>query len=328
MRDHRSTTIAALFAAAALLSTSGAVAQNDAIDLFGDDWTMAWRRLPLYVPKVPAQIVRIRSDAEATRFAMAAWGEDKQELHVDFKNEQVLVAAWGPLRSHEKSCGAMTDLHCEQLLLTEDTLKVRLRTVLWPGPGIDVPLDSKDAGRTLYPSLFLALPLTERLEVDVIGSRRRDPAKDFATVGEKTLQVRIHPDATPDRERISVIAWDGELDEPRVTHDARVGEHVLDVAWGKLGPGAYRLELIAATIVDDVLHATVCADNLPIMIYSGPGEHRPRLTLQLPPVKAVRLQIQRVGEALPEGTPDFVASKSDALLVTVDDKGIRRHQKR
>ena len=38
--------------------------------------------------------------------------------------------------------------------------------------------------------------------------------------------------------------------------------------------------------------------------------------------------VQRVGEALPEGTPDFVASKSDALLVTVDDKGIRRHQKR
>ena len=127
MRDHRSTTIAALFAAAALLSTSGAVAQNDAIDLFGDDWTMAWRRLPLYVPKVPAQIVRIRSDAEATRFAMAAWGEDKQELHVDFKNEQVLVAApdaleWSLQPAHLRA-GDWSECPSSEAVVTTDSTR-------------------------------------------------------------------------------------------------------------------------------------------------------------------------------------------------------------
>ncbi|MCB9879371.1 MAG: hypothetical protein H6835_17385 [Planctomycetes bacterium] len=308
-----------LVAVCSLLPMAAAPTQDDGLDLMTRDWAGSWRRLSLYAPKVAPQVTCIRTDREATTFAMAAWGEDRKELHVDFKNEQVLVAAWGAMRSDKSSEGAPNDLHCDGLLLTEDTLKVRLRTVLWPGPGIDVPLDSKQPGRTMYPSLFLAVPRTERVEVDVVGSRRRDPAKDFPTVGEKALEVRVHPDATPDRERISVLLPDDGVDQPRVTHDARVGEHVLDIAWGKLGPGAYRLEMIAASIRDGVLHATVRADNVPIMLYSGPGEHHPRLTLQLPPVRAVQLRIERVGVPLPEDTPDFVASQSKDLVVTVED---------
>ena len=309
-----------LAAACTLLTTAGAFTQDagDAIDLMTPEWRPAWRQLPLYVPKVPAQVTCIRSDAEATRFALAAWGEDKQELHVDFKNEQVVLAAWGAMRSDEGSLGSMTDILCERLLLTETTLKVRLHTVLWPGPGIDVPLDSEQAGRTLYPSLFLAAPRTERVEVDVVGSRRRDPERDVPTVGQKGFEVRIHPDSTPIREQIVVIQANDTVEQPRVTFDSRAGEHVLDIAWGKLGAGSYRLQLLDAAVANDVLRATVRAENVPIMLYSGPGEHHPRLTLLLPPVRAVQLHIVRAGGALPEGTPDFTAAQAKGLVVTVD----------
>jgi len=316
------------FPAWVMLATAAAVAQDDGIDLLAEDRLFPQHHLSLYVPKVPPQITCIRSDEQATTFSLAAWGEDKQELHVDFQHEQVLVMAWGALRFDESSAGAATDLLCEQLRLEVDGLKVRLRTVIPPGPGIDVPLDSKAAGRTWYPSRFLKTPRTDRVEVDVVGSRRRDRKADFQPVAERTLQVRLHPDETPAREQLRLLSQSDRVDQPQVTFAERAGAPVLDLAWGKLGAGSYRLDLIAAAVRDGVLHATVRAENRPIVFYSGPGEHYPCMRLQLPPVTAVRLHIVRVGNPMPEGAADFTATKSEQLVVTVDQSQVYKPAER
>lgn len=316
------------FAACVLAAAAAAFGQDDGIDLLAADRLLLRHHLSLYVPKVPPQITCIRSDEQATTFSLAAWGEDKPELHVDFRNEQVLAIAWGALRFDESSAGWATELLCEQLRLEAEGLTVRLRTVIPPGPGIDLPLDSKAAGRTWYPSLFLRTPRTERVAVDVVGSRRRDRKVDFQPVAGQALEVRLHPDETPAREQLRLLGSSDAFDQPQVLLAARADAPVLDLAWGKLGPGAYHLDLIAASIRDGVLHATVRAENRPIMLYSGPGEHHPGLRLQLPPVNAVRLHIVRVGDALPEGTADFTPSKSEQLVVTVDHGQVRRRDDR
>lgn len=310
------------FLALLLLLSASATAQAQGMDLLAGDRYRTQFRISAYVPKVPVQITRIRSDAEATSFCLAAWGEDKKDLHIDFDRDQVLAVAWGALRFDESSAGSLTDIVCEDLRLVDDMLKVRLRTVIPPGPGIDLPLDAKAAGRTWYPSLFLKAPRTDRVVVDVVGSRRRDPARDFAAVTEKALEVRVLPDETPLREKITLLGTADAFDAPRVAFEKRGDAPILEVGWGKLASGAYRLDVIAAAMQDGVLQMTVRAENRPIAFYSGPGEHWPSLRLRLPVVDAVRLHIVRTGIPLPAATADFTASKSSTLTVTVDDTNL------
>jgi hypothetical protein len=281
-----------LAAAWFLLLPAAAFAQDEGTNLLANRW-MPWQyQLSVYVPKVPAQVTCIRDDAAATRFALAAWEEDKRELHVDFTKEQVLVFAWGAMKCDE-SLGLLTKITCEKLTLTEDTVNVQVRTLIPPGSGMDVPLDANHAGRTYYPSLFLKTPRSERVVVDVVGSRRRDRKLDFTPVAEKELTVRLHPDTTPAREKIQMRRADDTIDTPQVEFAVRDDEHVLDLAWGKLGSGAYDLEMIGAELDGDVLRATVLADNVPIFTYSGPGVLWPRLVLQVPKVRTVKLHIVR-----------------------------------
>ncbi|MBX3463972.1 MAG: hypothetical protein KF830_12440 [Planctomycetes bacterium] len=311
------------FAVCVMLATSAVFAQDDGIDLLADLRFWARHEIPLYLPQVEPQVTCLRSDEDARQFSLAAWGEDKKELHVDFQNEQVLVIAWGPLRCDQSSSGLAIRMLCEQLRLEADGLKVRLRTVLPPGPGIDVALDSPATGLTSYPAQFLRTPRTERVEVDIVGSRRRDPKIDLQPVASEALVVRIHADETPAREQVLLLGGSDTVDQPQVTFTERNGKSLLDIAWGKLGPGSYQLDLIGASLQDGELHATVRAEQRPIMVYSGPGKHHPSLRLQLPPVKAVRLHIVRAGEPLAEGEADFTAVKSDRLVVTVDREQVR-----
>lgn len=308
---------------AALLILSGTAAGQEVLDVLRDPGLSYRRFVSAYNPRVSPQVLCIRSDEEASAFCLAAWNEENEALHVDFAHEQILVVAWGALRWAYDSGGFGTAIYLEKATIEEGALRATVRTVLPPGPGIDIAADRP--GRTWYPSLFVRTPRTDKVEVDLIGARRRDRAVDFRPVATEGLEVRIAPDACPARERLSMIQPQpfGSGEEPRVTLQPRGDGLELVVAWGRLGPGAYRLELVGMRIDRGVARLRLRADNQLIVVYSGPGEHHPQLTLALPKVDKVLLDIERVGEPLAKGEVDFAAQVGDALVVTVDRSAVR-----
>lgn len=273
-------------------------------------------KLPAYVPKVPTQIVCLRSDEEATRFCTAAWGEEKEALHVDFAHEQVIAVAWGALRFAEGSAGTSTEILLERAEIRDDTLFATVRTVLGPGPDIDIAAERP--GRTWYPSLFFHTPRTERVVVDLIGARRHDGNPDFRPVTEPDLEVRVGPDACPARERFTQVRRQHSAKTPTFWLDDRDGRTVLEVAWGEFGPGLYPTGLVGMLVDHGTARLTLRAASEPIDSYGGPGVERPGLAVVLPPVTRVLVHIERTGLPVAAGHQDFEPRTDGPLTVTVD----------
>jgi len=309
-------------AASTLLAQTCLLHAQDGIDLVaepGHRWHVS-----AYVPRVGPQVRCLRSDAEATQFCEAAWGEQKEALHIDFERDQILVLAWGPLRWAEGSAGAQIRMLLERATIEDGTLHVTVRTVLPPGPGIDIAADAP--GRTWYPSLFVRTERTERVVVDLVGARRHAPAPDFVPVTADGLELRVAPDASPLRERMALVPPQETKadDAPRAVVLDRGDETVLELTWGELGPGAYHLDLVGMRIERGVARLTVRAENVPIVVYSGPGVHRPGLAVAMPRVDKVLLHIERTGAALPAGCADFETGTGERLVVTVDRALVRQ----
>jgi hypothetical protein len=310
-----------MFAGVLVFATGHAKAQ-EVLDLLGDRHYRTQLSVSAYNPRVEPQVRCLRSVEEAAEFAQAAWGEEKEALHIDFEREQILVVAWGALRWAEKSAGWGIGIHLEKASIREGTLRVEVRTVLPAGPGIDIA--AEQPGRTWYPSLFVRTPRTDRVEVDLFGARRRKPLPDFRPVATKELELRIAPDACPSRELLSFLEREETLltKKPKIGLYERNDQQVLEVAWGRLGAGSYRLDLVGVLIDKGVARLNVRADNREIMFYSGPGVHEPGFAVQLPHVDKVLLHIERVGLALPAKESDFEAMASGKLEVTVDKSAL------
>jgi hypothetical protein len=303
-------------------AAAGARAQAaEVVDLLAGRY--ADLRVGVYQPKVGPEVRCLRSDDDAAEFCAAAWGERNQELFVDFAREQILVFAWGALRFAERKEGPGIDLLLERATIRDGTLHATVRTVLGPGPGMDI--DANEPGRTWYPSLFVRTPRTERVVVDLIGARRHDGRPDFRTVTEQDLVVRIGPDACPSREQITFAPRRATAAAagPEVVLTAHDGATVLEVAWGELGSGSYPFALVGALVDGGTARVTVRAENRAIIFYSGPGVHHPGLALRLPPVDAVHLQVERSGDPLPAGRADFEPFTAGTLTVTVDRSLVR-----
>ncbi len=303
--------------AAVLLLTAGlAFAQEPGavIDLLAQPY--ADLRVGVYVPKVTPQIRRLRTDDEATKFCTEAWGEQKPELHIDYDHEQVLVVAWGELRWVPEDAGAAVDILLERATIQEGTLHATVRTVLPPGTCIDVP--AQRPGRTWYPSLFVRAPRTDRVVIDLIGARRHDGFADFRPITDADFEVRIGPDACPSRERLQLLQRRFSHEQPRCELAEQDGRTVLQMAWGKFGPGFYKLDLVGMLIDGRTARLTVRAENRAIAFYSGPGEHHPGLAVALPEVDRVLLHVERVGKPLDAEQPDFEPGTGEQLSVTVD----------
>ena len=303
---------------------------QEVLDLLADRRLRMQLSVGAYNPKVEPQVRCLRSAEEAAEFALEAWGEENKELQVDYKNEQILVVAWGALRWAEGSGGFGIDIHLEKATIQDGTLRAVVRTVLPAGPGIDIAADQP--GRTWYPSLFVRTPRTDRVEVDMIGARRRKPSPDFRPVATKELELRIAPDASPSRELMTFVEREETIGskKPQVGLFTRKDRQVLEVAWGQLGAGLYRLELVGVHIDKGVARLCVRAENRQIMMYSGPGVHEPGFAVQFPgmenaadkPVEKVLLHIERVGIPLTAKEVDFEAMTSGKLEVTVDTTAV------
>ena len=278
-------------------------------------------RVPVYSPKVGPLIRRLRSDAEATQFCNEAWGEQKPELHIDYDREQIVVVAWGELRWAPEGVGASVDIVVERATIQDGTLYATVRTMLPPGPGIDLPAGR--AARTWYPSRFFRTPRTDRVVIDLIGARRHDGFPDFRPVTDEDFEVRIAPDACPSREQVRLGKLRFADQQPRCELVEQNGRTVCEIAWGEFGPGSYKLDLVGVLIDRGTAHLTVRAENRAIAFYSGPGVHHPGLAIELPPVDRVLLHVERLGEPLDDGEPDFEASRGERLTVTVDRSCVR-----
>lgn len=291
------------------------------VDLLASPW--AELGVSVYQPRVPAQIRVLRSDEQAADFAAAAWDELQDALFVDYDREQIVVVAWGPLRFANDSEGASVEIVLERAELRGDTLHATVRTHIPPGPGIDIAHDRP--GRTRHPSLFFRTPRTDKVVLDVVGARRRDPATDLRTVTEPDLVVRLAPDASPSRDLVQRVDRRRTLaaTTPEVALYDDGGTSVLEVAWGTFGAGLYRCDVVGLWIEGGVARVTVRAENRAIVFYSGPGEHRPGFAFALPKVRRVALHVERTGRPLPEGTPDFTPSNDERVQVTVDTSRVR-----
>lgn len=312
-----------------LLGAASAQEDHDTIDLLGEPWHASRWQVTAYNPRVEPQVRCLRSRDEAVRFVAAAWGEanasNEALQQIDFEHEQVLVVAWGALRWAERSAGWGIRLHLERATIRDGVLRVTVRTVLPPGPGIDIALDAAEPGRTSYPSLFVRTPRADRVQVELCGARRRNPATDFRAVVTEDLAVSVGPDACPARERMTLVPPRevAAADTPMAGLFSRDGQSAFEVGWGELGAGAYGLELTGMVLDGDVARLTLRADNRRIFVYSGSGVHRPALAVALPPVAKVHLHIERVGLALPATEPDFVAGTGERVVLTVDRSAVR-----
>lgn len=280
-------------------------------------------RLCVYNPKVPPQVRVLRSADDAAAFTAVAFDERPAALDIDYDRYQVVVVAWGALRFAKDSAGAGIRIQLERAECRGDTLHATVRTLLPPGPGIDIADDAP--GRTWYPSLFFRTPRTAKVVLDVVGARRHGTAPDFATVTEPDLVVRIGPDACPSRERVQLVPCRETAGSatPAVVLADGGAQPVLEVAWGLLGAGAYGLDVVGVLIDGGVARVTVRAENRAIASYSGPGEHRPAIALALPKVERVALHLERVGLPLEDGVVDFTPQEDRHLSVTVDRSQLR-----
>lgn len=276
-----------------------------------------------YAAQVPPQVRVLRSAADAAGFAQAAWGKANDALHIDYTREQIVVVAWGALRFAESSAGTGIDVVLERAELHGTTLHATVRTVIPPGPGIDIAADQP--GRTWYPSLFFRTPRTDKVVLDVVGARRHGGAPDLVHVRRPDLVVRIGPDACPARERVTLRRLQTTATEaPEITvHDAG-GETHVDIAWGTFGSGFYTCTLVGVLIDGGVARLHVRAENRAIVFDGGPPTRQPGLALLLPKVDRVALHVERVGIPLDEGVRDFVPQEDARLRVTVDTAALRR----
>jgi hypothetical protein len=279
------------------------------------DWSM--RQISLPNPKVAPQIAVLRSKEEADRFAIAAWGEPRRELHVDFAHEQVLAIAWG---AHDWLPDGQDGPEVRSICakVDDDVLKVLVRTTIPVGDGGEVA----GAGtQRWYPSDFRRVPKTGRVKVEVVGARRRDKLRDFAPVVEPGLEVRVAVDAAPQRELArampTLTRGSGDVGVELGAGDTD-GEECVAICWGRLGSGAYGLRVLGVVVRDGITRLEIEAENRPIMMYSGPGEHVPALSLAVPESKRVEVHIVRSGLPLDEGERDFEPSSKGRLTVTVD----------
>src|SRR4029079_18336174 len=121
-RPHAMTSLLAAF----VLAFSAALAAQAPVDLLD---TSVPAELSLYNPKVTAaRVLVLRSDEEARAFAMAAFGEDQKDLHVDFAKEQVVAICWGPRRVRQDFRGGVPELWLDRAVIAEGALQLTLRT--------------------------------------------------------------------------------------------------------------------------------------------------------------------------------------------------------
>ncbi|HEX5054732.1 MAG TPA: hypothetical protein VFZ65_23350 [Planctomycetota bacterium] len=279
--------------------------------------------LPLYVPRWPdARIDVITDDAAATKYAVAAFGENKSELHVDFANLQVLAVCWGERILDADFRGGCPEVSLEKAVVEVDVdvLRITVRTHLPLGARSE-PAAGDGATRTWQPSVFLCAPKTARVVVDVVGARpRAGTAKDFVQVNTPALVVRVAPDSAPSRREVELVAPAGPSpEEPAILAEHRAGGWRLAVHWGEHpGDGIYRLCVDELLIKGGVARLTVRAERVSVFFYSGPPELRPSLSLELPAVDRIALHIVRRGSLTPGDQHDFTDQHAEGLDVDVD----------
>lgn len=263
-----------------------------------------------------ARVVVLRGDDEARAFSLAAFGVDKKELHLDFTKQQIVAICWGTRRVARDllARGGLPRMPIDRAVIADGTLQISLRTLLPPGKHGEDP-----AGDATYPSIFFYTPITPRVCVEVGGARCREPRTDFQPMRDERLEVRVLPDSMPSRAEVELSA-EPVLPNPAAHVEckpaARGQRLVID--WGEHPPACYALDVVGLRIQDGVAHIAVRAHVFTAMSYQGPPVLRPRLVLDLPPVRRVLLRIERQGALNDGDTRDFVPSTSTELRVEVD----------
>jgi hypothetical protein len=266
-----------------------------------------------------ARVVVIRSDDEARAFAIAAFGTDKKQLHIDFAKEQVVAICWGTRRVARALLGRghLPQMPIHRAVIADQTLQIALRTLLPLGKGGEDP-----EGLVTYPSIFLKTPITRSVSVEVGGARCRDQQTDFQPVEEDGLEVRVLPDSMPARTEVYHgfdDRWPTGVAARVVLEPAANGKRLV-IDWGAHPPACYALDVVELRIQDGVAHLAVRAH----VFQPGGPVLRTKCVLNLPPVQRVVLRIDRVG-ALPAGdTRDFVPSAGPELTVEVDRSAAER----
>ena len=264
-----------------------------------------------------ARVVVIRSDDEARNFAIAAFGADKKQLHIDFAKEQVVAICWGTRRVARALLGRghLPQMPIHRAVIADQTLQIALRTLLPLGKGGEDP-----EGLVTYPSIFLKTPITRSVCVEVGGARCRDQQTDFQPVAEGDLEVRVLPDSMPARTEVDHgfdDRWPTGIAARVVLEPAANGKRLV-IDWGSHPPACYALEVVELRLQDGVAHIAVRAHVFQPMSYQGPPELRPKCVLDLPAVQRVVLRIDRVGALTAGDTRDFAPSAGKELTVEVD----------
>ncbi|MFK7740914.1 MAG: hypothetical protein AB8H80_11380 [Planctomycetota bacterium] len=287
------------------------------------------RHLPLFEPNVRPGIQVLRCDEDATRFARQAWGRDRQELHVDYDHELVLVASWGTFERAQARWNGPPQLLVERVRRRGDTLHVTVRTTLSLPAHRTVAAAPDKTPRALRPSRFVSMPKAPRVHIDVVGSRRAKGKLDFASYYERGLHVRVHPDETsalaafkaiPPPERLAlVLQLEAKKGVPTtIVRNRSQDRERLDICWGEHPAGNYQLELVRARIHKNTAYLTVRASNNP---FGHRRWHRytPKLSLAHPDVDHIRLHIECTGPR-DAGYSRFTPFENGDLTVTVDDQ--------
>lgn len=272
--------------------------------------------LAIYPRLEAARVVVLRDDDAARAFAIAAFGEDKKELHIDFQKEQIVGICWGTRRVTREILhrGGLPHMPIDRAVIADGTLKIELRTLLPVGAGGEDP-----EGDVTCPSIFLHTPITQRVRVEVGGARCRDQSTDFQPKREGNVEVRVLPDSMPSRADVAVVVARAPEDPAtRVELTAVDQGKRLVIDWGDHPPACYTLDVVELRIEDGVAHIAARAHVFEPMSYQGPPTLRPRCVLDLPPVRRVLLRIDRVGALTDGDTRDFAPSIGKDLGVEVD----------
>jgi hypothetical protein len=269
-----------------------------------------------------ARVVVLRGDDEARAFAITAFGEDKKELHIDFAKEQIVALCWGTRRIALELLhrGGLPQMPIDRAVIADQTLQITLRTLLPVGKRAEDP-----EGCATYPSIFLHTPITKRVCVEVGGTRCREQRTDFQPIRDGSLEVAVLPDSMPSRAEVELAPENVSRNPaPRVELKPVAHGQRLVIDWGEHPPACYALDVVELRIQDGVAHIAARAHVFAPMFYQGPPVLRPRLVLDLPPVRRVLLRIERQGSLTEGDTHDFAPSTGEELSVEVDRSAAAR----